>query len=618
MGVEVGGDSGTDAVADLRPDTSSLPPPGLPSICTVDGWCWTHPLPAGDQFVDAVRIGADDVWLVGAAGTIVRFTGGKLSAIPPPSSTLAAIWATGANVDDVWVGGLSGPYRWNGQAWTQIGITTDPRSRGVNAFWGCAADDIWAMGTIATRWDGQSWLGIDDPSDPLLGDRDFRAVWGSACDDVWTGSLADASGTGEIYHFDGGIWAKVEQRPAQAIAGIGRSDVWSLAQGRLFHSNGVDPGAQVGDGIVSLSAIGTDSVGVMNDAHAVSLLAAGGASTTLSAPAPDGTSTLRGWAPDDIWALGPTGTAAHWNGASWERHLPAWLLSSEDATRVTGVAPDDLWAVVGGALLRGDGTSWRVVLTPDQVGGEIVDIWTPGPDEVWVVGADNLIHELRGGEWRAENPLAGGGTMPKMGAISGTGPSDVWVVRGTNSVLHWDGRDWIARDVTLYYGGAANTISAIWAAAPNDLWVVGDGISHWLNDDWVPPPKFPTDVAGVNGPYVAVAGTGPSDVHFLLASGYVLKATNDNLGLSVETSANNHPLALAAAAPNGVWAMFDDPLHGVSLLVQVGTDADGGATFRSLSAPAGTHAIWSATDGTLWAAGKGGALLRRAPTSTAP
>jgi hypothetical protein len=609
-GLDVGGgvDARADAVADLPPDASS-PPPDLPPICTVDGWCWTHPLPAGDQLVDAVKVGADDVWLIGAAGTIVRFTDGKLSAIPPPASTLAAIWATAAG--DVWVGGTSGPYRWDGQMWRQIGITTDPGHRGVNAFWGCAPDDIWAMGPIATRWDGQSWPGVTVPSDALLTDSDFRAVWGSGCDDIWTGSLADASGTGAIYHFDGSTWTKVEQRPAEEIAGIGRSNVWSLAQGRLFHSNGVDPGVRVSDGIVSLSAIGTDRVGVMSDARAVSLLTGDGAQAALSASAPDGTSTLRGWAPNDIWALGAPGTAAHWNGTGWERHLPAWLLSGEDATRVTGGAPGDVWAIVGDVLLRRDGTSWQVALTADQVGGQIVDIWAPGPDEVWVLGADDLIHELHGGEWTAESPLAGTGAMR---AISGTGTRDVWVVRGTNTVVHWDGNDWIARDATLYYGGAANTINAIWAAAPDDLWVVGDGISHWLNGGWVATPKFASDVVGVNGPYVAVAGTGPSDVHFLVASGYVLKATNDNLTLTEELSVDNHPIGLAAAAPAGVWAVFDDPRSGVSRLFQLGADGDGGTPFRSLTAPAGIRALWSAPDGTLWAAGKAGALLRRAPT----
>jgi len=428
-GANVGPDGGADAVVDLRPEGPPVPPPDLPPVCTVDGWCWTHPLPTGDRFVDAFQVGADDVWLVGAAGTIVRFAGGKLSAIPSPTSTLAAIWATGR--DDVWVGGMAGQYHWDGQVWSQIGITTSPSARGVDAFWGCAKSDIWAMGPVATRWDGQNWAWVKVPSDVLLTDGGFRDVWGSACNDVWAGSLLESSGTGAIYHFDGSAWAKVEARPAEQLAGIGRSDVWSLAQGRLFHSNGVDPGVLVSDRVVSLSSIGKDAVGIMNDTHAVSLLASGGASTSLPAPAPDATRTLRGWARDDLWALGAGGTAAHWNGENWQSRLPAWLLSRDEATRVTGSGPDDLWAVVGGGLLHGDGESWQVARTADELGGSIVDLWASGPGQVWVLGNDNRIHRAASsvGPWATDIQPAGDPTASPMHAISGTGPNDVWIAR---------------------------------------------------------------------------------------------------------------------------------------------------------------------------------------------
>jgi hypothetical protein len=613
IGPGVGPDGGADAGVDRRPEGPPVPPPDLPPICTVDGWCWTHPLPSGDRLVDALQVGADDVWLVGAAGTIVRFAGGKMSAIPSPTSTLAAIWATGP--DDVWTGGYAGPYHWDGRVWSRIGITTDPTARAVDAFWGCAPNDIWAMGPIATRWDGQNWLGTKVPSDVLLTEGGFRAVWGSACNDVWAGSLLEQSGTGAIYHFDGSAWAKVEARPAEQMAGIARSDVWSLAQGRLFHSNAAAPGVFVSDRIMSLSPIGTGAVGVMNDAHTVSLLASGGASTSLPVPAPEATRTLRGWAADDLWALGPQGTAAHWNGTDWERRLPAWALSSDDATRVTGSGPDDLWAVVGGGLLHGDGKSWQVTRTAEQFGGPIVDLWVPGPGQVWVLGGDDRIHRVAspGGPWQTDNQPAGDPTASRMRAISGTGPNDVWIARGTNSVLHWDGQDWIARDVTLYQGGAVNTVNAIWAAAPNDVWIVGTGISHWVNGNWVTPPRFPTNVVPLNGPYVAVAGTGPNDVHFLLASGDVVKATNDNSILTQEASTSTPAVALVAAAPTGVWVMYDDAASGVSRLSLLGGDSDGGVMPR-LVGPAGLKGIWCAPDGTLWAAGQGGSLLRRAPT----
>jgi len=606
---EVGVDGGGGATADARPDGPPLPPPNLPPVCTVDGWCWTHPLPSGDRFVDAFKVAADEVWLVGAAGTIVRIAGGELSTIPPPTSALAAIWASGPN--DVWVGGPDGQYHWDGQGWTYRPLEINPVQRGVSALWGCAANDIWAVGTSTARWDGSRWASLPVPSDVLVSGGGFRTVWGSACDDVWTGSL-DAVGAGAIYHFDGSIWTRRDARPATELAGIGRTHVWSLAQGRLFHSNGVEAGALVSDGIVSLSPAGPSAVAVMNDAHEVSLLTGGGA-TPLAAPAPTAASTLRGWAANDLWGIGALGTAAHWNGASWERHLPAWLLSGGDATRVTGSGPDDVWAIAGATLLRRDGAGWQVALTAGDVGGQILDVWAPGPDEVWVLGSDNLVHRrVGGGDWTTMNPLGGDPTSQQLRAISGTGPKDVWVLRGPSTLMHWDGEGWVGREAVMYRGGGLNALEAIWAAAPDDLWAVGDAISHWSNGAWVQPPAFPSNIVGINAPYVAVAGTGPNDVHFLFGSGYVAKATSNNLTLVEELSATTHPVALAAAVPTGVWAVFDDPVGGVSRIYRLGGDPDAGAAPK-LVGPAGLNAIWSAPDGTLWAAGKGGSLLRRAP-----
>jgi hypothetical protein len=613
---DAGTDARTDAATDAHTDAGNRPPPppppDLPTVCTAEGWCWTHPLPSGDRFVDAFQVGPDDVWLVGAAGTIVRLNGGQLSAIPSPSDGIAALWASASN--DVWAGGPTGPYHWDGAEWSQPGITTAPNLRGVSALWGCGPKDIWAVGGIATHWDGTTWTGVTVPSDAIITDGGFRAVWGSACNDVWAGSLSDASGMGAIYHYDGSVWTKVETRPAQQLAGVGKSDVWSLAQGRLFHSNGVDPGTLVSEGIVSLFPAGPDQVGIMNDARQISLLGAGGLTMAIPAAAPDLTGTARGWAADDLWALGASGTADHWNGTAWSSPLPAWSLGRGDATRVTGGGPNDLWAAVGGALWRGDGTSWHVELQAADVGGQIADLWAPGPDEVWVLGGDNLVHRLVAGAWSTLNPLAGDGTMPRLRAISGTSSNDVWILRGTNNLLHWDGSGWVSRDVLLYFGGGVNAVAAIWAAAPNDVWAVGDGISHFLNGAWVAPPQFPSSVTGIGGPYLAVSGTGPNDVHFLLASGYVVAATAGTL-VEELNAAGSHPLALTAAVPTGVWAMFDDAAFGVSRLFRLGGNPDAGTSWTAGPvAPTGLAALWSAPDGTLWAAGAGGSLLRRAPT----
>src|SRR6266700_3717116 len=95
-GPDIGSDHGTgdDATGDASGDV----PVVLPQVCTPEGWCWTHPLPTGDRFVQAYAIAPDDLWLLGASGTIVRYAGGVWSTIPsPPSDALAAIWASSSS-----------------------------------------------------------------------------------------------------------------------------------------------------------------------------------------------------------------------------------------------------------------------------------------------------------------------------------------------------------------------------------------------------------------------------------------------------------------------------------------------------------------------------------------
>src|SRR6185369_15803511 len=70
-------DDARDGSADLADDTDGAddgPPviPDLPQVCTATGWCWTHPLPTGDRFVQVAGVAPDDTWLLGASGVILR------------------------------------------------------------------------------------------------------------------------------------------------------------------------------------------------------------------------------------------------------------------------------------------------------------------------------------------------------------------------------------------------------------------------------------------------------------------------------------------------------------------------------------------------------------------
>ena len=212
------------------------------------------------------------------------------------------------------------------------------------------------------------------PSCPAI----LRAVWGSACDDVWAGALIDGSGAGRIIRWDGTSWLDIASQPAEQIVGTGPDDIWSLAQGQLFHWTAPGAGTLHDSRTLNLFPVGTDAVGTMDDRQVISIVARNG---TISSPAaaPAAVSALWGRAANDIWGFGALGVAAHWNGTSWTDELPGWALTHDDAVKVTGSSPTDLWAVAGGTLLHGDGSTWRTVLTPQEVGGRIHDVWARAP-----------------------------------------------------------------------------------------------------------------------------------------------------------------------------------------------------------------------------------------------
>jgi len=54
--------------------------------------------------------------------------------------------------------------------------------------------------------------------------------------------------------------------------------------------------------------------------------------------------------------------------------------------------------------------------------------------------------------------------------VSGTGPKDAWAVGTAGTILRWDGASWTAQA-----SGTTGYLRAVWASAPGEAWVVGDG-----------------------------------------------------------------------------------------------------------------------------------------------
>src|SRR5262245_5741365 len=241
-------------------------------ICAGDHWCWINPVPAYGLDGASWSFSADDAWLVGRAGSILRWSSGAWS--PFESGTeenLRAVW--GADATEAWAIGDHGTIlRWDGQSWS---AAVSPVASDLLCISGTARDDVWAMGAKGTviHWDGSAWsaLAVPEANDLTLlgvwagtrtsvfavgasgivrwdgrnwfrapaGFDQFFAIWGANDHDVWVVGRYDnvefPSGRSAIARWDGTTWAFASapssgatpfSSPLTSIWGTAPNDVW--------------------------------------------------------------------------------------------------------------------------------------------------------------------------------------------------------------------------------------------------------------------------------------------------------------------------------------------------------------------------------------------------------
>ncbi len=199
--------------------------------------------------------------------------------------------------------------------------------------------------------------------------------------------------------------------------------------------------------------------------------------------------------PRDVWAVGwydASGgvretLAEHWNGRRWTR-VPTQNPYEADhmLNGVAAIAVDDAWAVGSSAgeqlIEHWDGTAWSQV-SGDHGGvfqfDELESVSGTAREDVWAGG-----YGIQDDEGHTPYPLA----------------------------EHWDGSRWTYQHLPLAHPGE---IRAIHAAAPSDVWAVGEvysdrGHVQHFTDDWhrifEDPARHPE--------LLAAASSGPSDVWF--------------------------------------------------------------------------------------------------------
>ncbi|RMF74673.1 MAG: hypothetical protein D6738_05705, partial [Acidobacteria bacterium] len=182
--------------------------------------------------------------------------------------------------------------------------------------------------------------------------------------------------------------------------------------------------------------------------------------------------------------------------------------------------PDPAFVV----FMRREGQGWVEVAGPDTSAypgaGDFDNLRGQPGGGFWAGGAidvggrvDPLVAHWDGAGWdhveavelrpQTVHPFAGRGG--RVYAIDGTSPGDVWAVGrgdgfgdgGATAVpiaLHWNGSSWTDVDVPVPFSERSRALFAVSAAAPDDVWAVGERrpksgaftglIYHWDGTGW--------------------------------------------------------------------------------------------------------------------------------------
>lgn len=179
-----------------------------------------------------------EVWAVGDAGTVLRLSDGGWQ--PVASGTTAPLLAVFASApDEVWIGGNNVLLRASDQG---IAPVTFPGRAGATILdlHGTGKNDVWAaLSDAITHYDGRSW------STPVAAPRVNR-VWALGPNDAWATSGWIYRGAMDYWQWRGTAWSRRSQAPSDTTwmfpyhtdfrivsansFAFGPADVWSVTR----------------------------------------------------------------------------------------------------------------------------------------------------------------------------------------------------------------------------------------------------------------------------------------------------------------------------------------------------------------------------------------------------
>jgi hypothetical protein len=183
-----------------------------------------------------------------------------------------------------------------------------------------------------------------------------------------------------------------------------------------------------------------------------------------------------GTSSDDVYAIGNSQLARHFNGVAWEvMDVPPSFINIEDADGTSG---DNIYALGYNVIWRFDGMSWYTI--PDS--SPTWRIWASPTGDAFAVGSSGTIVHILSDD---TIEVMDSGTTEGLYGVWGAASDDVYASYWLG-VLHYDGATW-STDLSL----ATDGISSIGGSGPDDVWAVGwQGLTwHYDGIDWGSPAR---------------------------------------------------------------------------------------------------------------------------------
>jgi hypothetical protein len=304
-----------------------------------------------------------------------------------------------------------------------------------------------------------------------------------------------------------------------------------------------------------------------------------------------------------MWAVGyyydqPQGRnlplGEHWNGTKWTATtLPSDKPGYNALNAVSAVSANDVWSVgystpryysylLFPMIQHWDGTSWKVIPSPNVGQGELKGVAAIAADDVWAVGTQGY---------------------PQQGVL----------------VEHWNGTAW--SEVDAGHSNDAGSLNAVSARNANDIWAVGMYLGggktltlaeHWDGTAWTTvPTASPMEYNELVGVSVDPTGSGVWAVGWQSPSvGYqgLTERFDGSTWNVVDTPVTSHLFGVVSLSATSAWAVgwSDDftPL----------TQRWDGSTWTEAPDPVqGFQILWAITSAgrTLWTVGDN--LIMRRP-----